>query len=91
METNIYQIAQFLAETKDASKIRFFLEELFTPAEIKDISARWQIIRLLQQGLSQRKIAAELHVSLCKITRGSKELKKSYSVLKEAVTAMEKK
>lgn len=88
METNITQIARYLADTKDVQKIRFFLEELFTPAEIKDISARWQIIKLLQQGLPQRKIAAELHVSLCKITRGSRELKKRNSALKEAVTAM---
>lgn len=90
MEANISQITQYLAETTDATKIRFFFEQLFTSAEMKDISARWQIVKLLQQGMTQRKIAAELHVSLCKITRGSKELKKKDSVLKEAVSAMEK-
>ena len=80
METNIVQIAQYLAETKDADKIRVFLEELFTPAEMKNISARWQIIKRLHQGVTQRRIAAELHVSLCNITRGAKELKKKHSV-----------
>ncbi len=89
METNIDQIAHYLSKTEDANKIRVFLEELFTPAEIKDIANRWQIVKLLQRGKTQRKIAAELHVSLCKITRGSKELKKKGSVLKEAITLME--
>jgi TrpR family trp operon transcriptional repressor len=39
-------------------------------------------VKLLDHGMSQRKISNQLKLSLCKITRGSKELKKKSSVFK---------
>ena len=89
MDENIQQIATYFAHTKNPTKIYTFLEEILTPAEIKDVALRWRIVKMLLQGSSQRNIAAQLHVSLCKITRGSKELKKSDSVFKEAIQALE--
>ena len=60
-----------------------FFEELFTPAELSDFSLRWILLKDLYSGLSQRKIAEKYGISLCKITRGSKVLKKeNSSVLK---------
>lgn len=50
-----------------------FLEDLLTPREIIDIAARWQIIKQLNRGITQRDIAKNLHVSISKITRGSRE------------------
>lgn len=85
MEENIQRLSEYLAQMSDAVKINQFLHELLTPAEIKDLDSRWEIIKLLEQGVTQRKIAVQLHVSLCKITRGSKELKKDSSHLREAV------
>ena len=85
MEKNILKLSDFLAQTSDAEKIYQFLNELLTPAEIKDISSRMEIIKMLDQGHTQRNIAAKLHVSLCKITRGSKELKKDPSYLREMI------
>ena len=89
MDENIQQIATYFARTKNPAKIYTFLEEILTPAEIKDVALRWRIVKMLLQGSSQRNIVAQLHVSLCKITRGSKELKKSDSVFKEAIQALE--
>ncbi len=83
---NIDQIARFLAQTEEPKQIKKFLEEILTPAEMRDLASRWEIVRLLKQGMSQRKIAKTLHVSLCKITRGSKELKKARSLLRKAVS-----
>ncbi|HPN10625.1 MAG TPA: Trp family transcriptional regulator, partial [Spirochaetota bacterium] len=40
------------------------------------------LVKLLHEGMSQRKIAERLGLSLCKITRGSRELKKSRSPFK---------
>ena len=57
-----------------------FFEEIFTQAERKDISLRWELMRMLKKGVSQRKIATELGISLCKITRGAKILKDPRSV-----------
>lgn len=60
-----------------------FFEELFTAAELDDISLRWKLMKDLHQGMTQRSIAKKYGISLCKITRGSKILKdKDSSVLK---------
>ncbi len=85
MEKNIAEICTFLAQTNDRQTIYQFLESLLTPKEIQTLSSRWQIVKLLAQGVPQRQIARDLHLSLCKITRGSKELKKRNSILKKAV------
>ncbi len=85
MEKELKEISQFLAQHDDEKIILRFLKSLLTPAELKSIASRWQIVKLLDQGVPQRKIAKDLHLSLCKITRGSKELKKRNSILKKAI------
>lgn len=57
-----------------------FLEEILTPAEQKDLALRWQLMEMLEAGVPQRQIAAELGISLCKITRGAKILKAKNSI-----------
>lgn len=59
---------------QDDKLLLAFLEDLLTPQEFEDIVVRWRIIQLLHQGMPQREIAAQLGVSISKITRGSKEL-----------------
>ena len=62
-------------------------EELFTQREKYDFALRWRLMKELHQGKTQRDIASELGISLCKITRGSKILKQDDSqfgkILKE--------
>ena len=58
--------------------------------ELKDIGSRWELVKRLDEGESQRKIAKDLHLSLCKITRGSKELKKKNAVLKRFIERLNK-
>ena len=82
---NIKEIAGLLAETTNKNLILEFMESILTPAELEAISSRWELVKMLDQGVSQRKIARELHLSLCKITRGSKELKKGNSPLKKMI------
>lgn len=77
------EVYQFLAETNDVRAIGRFFSEMFTTAEIQDLNKRWEIISGLMRGETQRSIARNLHVSLCKITRGSKELKKDGSLLRK--------
>lgn len=60
--------------------MELFLQEILTPAELHDLSLRWELMRLLKQKVPQRQIAKDLGISLCKITRGAKILKKSDSV-----------
>jgi TrpR family trp operon transcriptional repressor len=76
------QIAGILAKVEDRKLIREFLICILTKYEIKEIAGRWELVKLLYDGMSQRRIAEQLGMSLCKITRGSKELKKRDSAFK---------
>lgn len=68
---------------KNREDVELFFKDMFTPAEIEDISLRWKLLKDLHKGLTQRKIAEKYSISLCKITRGSKLLKnKDSQVLK---------
>jgi TrpR family trp operon transcriptional repressor len=75
-------VATVLSAINSPLEMRLFLKELLTPGEVLDITLRWKLLELLADGMSQRKIAEERKISLCKITRGSKILKQ-----KGAVTA----
>ncbi|RPJ06813.1 MAG: transcriptional regulator [Spirochaetaceae bacterium] len=79
----IADIARVIAEMQDPMAVEHILRELLTGGEAEKLSLRWDIVRLLSGGKSQRTIAHELGVSLCKITRGARELKKKGSVLKK--------
>lgn len=76
------ELASLFDEVRDPHLVEQFLREILTPAEIHGISSRWELVKRLDEGQSQRAIAAELGLSLCKITRGSRELKKSGSALR---------
>lgn len=73
------ELAHALAQADDPTLIKSFLESLLTENEVSDISSRWTLVRLIDRGMSQRNISRELGLSLCKITRGSRELKKGNS------------
>ena len=75
VEENLAELALALAATKDAELIEDFLRRLLTPSETADIAARWALVKALEQKIPQREIAKRLGLSLCKITRGSKEMK----------------
>ena len=75
VEENLSELALALAKTTDASLIKGFLRRLLTPAETADIAARWALVKALENKIPQREIAKNLGLSLCKITRGSREMK----------------
>lgn len=51
-----------------------FLQDLLTPQEYEEIAVRWQIVRLLAEGIPQRTIAKNLKIGIATVTRGSREL-----------------
>lgn len=79
---NLAELVRRLAQTNDQRLINDFLHCLLTPSEIADIAARWALVKALNKKIPQREIAETLGLSLCKITRGSRELKKSNSAFK---------
>ena len=76
------EISRLLAYTDDERIIEEFLKSILTKNEANEISSRWELVKLLNEGMSQRKISEKIGVSLCKITRGSRELRKKDSALK---------
>jgi TrpR family trp operon transcriptional repressor len=80
---NLIELSWTLAKTQDNRLIESFLRCLLTPAETADIATRWALVKALGDKIPQREIAKNLGISLCKITRGSKELKKPQSAFEQ--------
>ena len=78
---NIQKISKLVKNLHTEVEIESFFKELLTESEIETLSKRWRILDLLAQGSTQRDIAKELKVSLCKVTRGAKILKDKDSIL----------
>ena len=78
---NIQEISKLVKNLHTEAEIESFFKELLTESEIETLSKRWRILDLLAQGSTQRDIAKELKVSLCKVTRGAKILKDKDSIL----------
>ena len=85
----IEQISKNIINMSEKEIVEFF-KEIMTPAEIATLSKRWRIIEMLSEGCTQREIAKELGVSLCKVTRGAKILKKQNSVTKKIIERKQK-
>jgi len=88
-------LAEAFYRIKNLEAMRRFFEEIFTPAERKDLILRWELMKMLAEGKSQRAIASELGISLCKITRGAKIVHDPESVtnriIKQSIFAKEEK
>ena len=85
MKTITRELIDLFARTKDRKEMEVLFREIFTPSEIDTLTLRWQLLKDLYEGKTQRKIATEHKISLCKITRGSKLLKTKGSYLKKVL------
>jgi TrpR family trp operon transcriptional repressor len=87
MEENseIKEMCGLLAKISDEKLIFDFFECLFTQSELKDFSKRWSLVKELDEGTTQREIAKKYNMSLCNITRGSREMKKEDSAFKKVL------
>jgi len=79
----IREICEVISKLKNKKEIETLLNELLTPSEMSDVTQRWNILKMLNKQDSQRKIAKNLSVSLCKVTRGSKIFKNEKSLIRQ--------
>ncbi len=86
----IKEICSVLSKIDDAVLIEDFFKCLFTEAELKDFSNRWHLVKELDAGTTQREIARKYGMSLCNITRGSKEMKKEDSAFRRILEILKK-
>ncbi|NLL83006.1 MAG: transcriptional regulator [Lentisphaerae bacterium] len=80
IEKAVQAAADAFARVESAEEMRRFFNEILTPGERRTISLRWRLMERLRDGATQRGVARELGISLCKITRGVKILKDESSV-----------
>ncbi len=88
-EENLKNIALLLSQLKDREETESFLEELLTEKELSDVSLRIELMKQLREGKTQRAIASNLHVSLCKVTRGNRYIKDSESIINKLLARAE--
>lgn len=77
------KMTDLLWQIKDKDYLFNFLEDLLTEKELKDITERVQIFRLLNQWKTQRDIAEELGISVTTVNRGAKVLKNKNSAFND--------
>jgi TrpR family transcriptional regulator, trp operon repressor len=85
VSSNITEMAKALSHA-DPDLVEEFLYSLFTSSEADEIAKRWALVKQIASGRPQREIAKDLGLSLCKITRGSRELKKEASAFKRMLS-----
>lgn len=82
---DLHELIQVFARVNNYDEMQRLFEELFTMKEKYDFALRWRLMKDISSGVPQREIAQNLGISLCKITRGSKILKKEDSLMKKLI------
>lgn len=71
----IDQLLDHLLEADTRSEMSTRLAQLLTPSEYDEVVKRLQILRMLEQGIPQRKIAETLGVGIATVSRGARARK----------------
>jgi len=82
------EVLTVLARIDDSGLMERFLLDMLTPNEIEEIGRRWELVKLLNDGVPQREIAKRLGISLGKISRGAHEIKYGHDGFREALTLL---
>ncbi len=82
---DMHELMELCASINNPKIMEKLFTELFTPSELHDLNLRWQLLKDLTKGDTQRAIASRYRISLCKITRGSKILKDKQSVVRSVL------
>jgi TrpR family trp operon transcriptional repressor len=85
MKAATRELIAIFTRTHEPKEMEMLFSEIFTPKEIETLTLRWQLLKDLYNGKTQRKIAAKHRISLCKITRGSRILKVKDSYIKKVL------
>ena len=76
-------LLKIVLSIKDKEELKSFIDDMFTEKEVEDVVQRYLLMDDLYRGKSQRDIARDRSMSLCKITRGSKLLKKKEGFMRK--------
>lgn len=84
-EVVLRELAEVLAGMHRPGDVHEVIYALLTAREREKIALRWQLVCMLEAGQTQRAVAKALGISLCKITRGSRELKFGPAAFRRAI------
>lgn len=73
----LQELFRTAAKPRTAKEAEALLADLLTPAERTDVAVRIQIVKMLLRSVPHRTISEKLGVSIAKVTRGSRALKRS--------------
>ena len=79
-----------LISLETAAECQNFLRDLCTPAELQALVDRWQVVELLEQGLTYRKIHDVTGVSVTTIGRVARFLTDGFGGYRAAIDRIEK-
>jgi Trp operon repressor len=65
------KLSQIFLSPRHPKEMESFLQDFFSPSEIKQLAERWYIGDLLLKELTQRDVKDELRVSISKVSRVS--------------------
>lgn len=85
------ELAHILTSITDAKQMSELLQDFLTPQELEDLVLRWEIIKLLHQGLPQREISKELGVAIGTVSRGARELKYGHNGFVQLLKTLDEK
>lgn len=66
---NLAGLLEAILKLENITEARAFFRDLCTLDELREMSERWQIVRLLDQGMTYREIAKQLAVSTTTVAR----------------------
>lgn len=81
LKNTFKELIDIISDIDSPDNLEALFMEILTPKELSDVTLRWQLLKELHTGDTQRAIASKHSISLCKITRGSKLLKNKDSIV----------
>lgn len=81
-------LLRVLACTTDPTELKALLIDLLTPAELEALAERWQIVRLLSEGHSQRAVRDALQCSVTTVSRGNRQLRYGTGAIARALARL---
>lgn len=74
---HLKELCRALTKVHTVREALAVLKDLLTPKELTSVVERLQLVKLLLKGMPQRTISKKLKISIMKVTRGSRTLKRS--------------
>lgn len=84
-QKDFQELVSLLTRIDDTKLMREFLLDLLTPKEVKDLSVRFQLVKDLDTGLTQREVQQKYGVGIATVSRGARALQSSSRGFKQVL------